>query len=148
MKSSAGLSNLVRLSLQWDHEILLFFYQSSPLIFMFSSNYMYEMFYLCICFCLGIPLKRRGANNRLRKGSHGAIKTQWDHGIWFPCFNDTAGSTSMTPSNPQNLMQKCLCWIQRCCWDRGIRTLQTIIFEYLDKFEATCKMALARESVP
>jgi hypothetical protein len=33
----------------------------------------------------------------------------------------------MSPSNLLNLLQKISWWIQRSHWDRGIRSLQTII---------------------
>jgi hypothetical protein len=96
---------------------------------------MYVMF-TYLFFCYGFPLKGMRANNRFHKESHGIIKiftvslkpqdpilrSHWHCGIWSRGFNDTAESTSMTPSNSQNFIENFSCWIPLCHWAHGIRS--------------------------
>jgi hypothetical protein len=79
------------------------FCQSSPLIFTFSSNYMYVMFTYVFLF----PFKGNVFSRmipRCHKESRGVI----DRGIWSRGIIDTKGSEppmSMTPLNPLPLSQ-------------------------------------------
>jgi hypothetical protein len=92
------------------HRGFYLFCQSSPLIFKFSSNYMFVMFsYLFISFCYGFPLKGMRANNRFCEGSRGVIKI------------------FMVSLRLRNRLHKCPIRIPQSHWDCGIRTLQTII---------------------